>query len=264
MSDEAAFLAALKVNPTDDTARLVYADWLDEHNEPQKAEYLRGVVKLVSVLQTSEWVDSPGLKKVVALASALPVDWRIATAARFGLVLQTFEPGYKIEAIKLIREITGIALGGAKYFVENAPSRFPLYTTPESAEGFRQHFKFGQVLIDSAPLQLVTEPITHITFCPFVSLSARPINRNMDFEYPPEALSALGDFLASSLSLTTARANELAQQLEAIQLATELEHHQLEPLLRNLQALLPSADPEQEWEIVLQVCPLLHPQLSLN
>ncbi|VTS05823.1 TIGR02996 domain-containing protein [Gemmata obscuriglobus] len=36
MSDEAAFLEALKTNPADDTVRLVYADWLDEHNAPEK------------------------------------------------------------------------------------------------------------------------------------------------------------------------------------------------------------------------------------
>lgn len=38
MSEEAPFLAALKANPADDTARRVYADWLDEHDEPAKAE----------------------------------------------------------------------------------------------------------------------------------------------------------------------------------------------------------------------------------
>ena len=41
MSEEEAFLEALKANPADDTTRLVYADWLDEHDQPQKAEYLR-------------------------------------------------------------------------------------------------------------------------------------------------------------------------------------------------------------------------------
>ena len=47
MSDEAAFLEALKANPADDTTRLVYADWLDEHGEPAKAEYLRLVAAVV-------------------------------------------------------------------------------------------------------------------------------------------------------------------------------------------------------------------------
>jgi uncharacterized protein (TIGR02996 family) len=40
MSDEDAFLAAIAATPADDTPRLVYADWLDDRNDP-RAEYLR-------------------------------------------------------------------------------------------------------------------------------------------------------------------------------------------------------------------------------
>ena len=41
MTDEQAFLNALKANPADDTTRLVYADWLDEHGDPLRAEFIR-------------------------------------------------------------------------------------------------------------------------------------------------------------------------------------------------------------------------------
>lgn len=45
MSDEAALLAAIRVNYQEDTPRLVYADWLDEHatNEADRAraEFIR-------------------------------------------------------------------------------------------------------------------------------------------------------------------------------------------------------------------------------
>lgn len=40
MSDEAAFLEAIKAAPNDDTVRLVYADWLDEHDQ-RGGEFLR-------------------------------------------------------------------------------------------------------------------------------------------------------------------------------------------------------------------------------
>ncbi|VTT96402.1 Uncharacterized protein OS=Cystobacter violaceus Cb vi76 GN=Q664_31220 PE=4 SV=1 [Gemmataceae bacterium] len=40
MSDEAAFLKAIRENPRDDTVRLAYADWLDERDDP-RAEYIR-------------------------------------------------------------------------------------------------------------------------------------------------------------------------------------------------------------------------------
>jgi uncharacterized protein (TIGR02996 family) len=59
MSEEAAFLMALKASPADDTARLVYADWLDDHDQPQKAEYLRLVAELARAFEEtpSELMD---------------------------------------------------------------------------------------------------------------------------------------------------------------------------------------------------------------
>jgi uncharacterized protein (TIGR02996 family) len=41
MSDEAALLHAIYANHDDDTPRLVYADWLDEHDQPERAEFIR-------------------------------------------------------------------------------------------------------------------------------------------------------------------------------------------------------------------------------
>lgn len=41
MSDEAEFLRAIQANPADNTAKLVYADWLEERGESEKSEYLR-------------------------------------------------------------------------------------------------------------------------------------------------------------------------------------------------------------------------------
>ena len=41
MSTESALLAAIWADPHDDTPRLVYADWLDEHDQPARAEFIR-------------------------------------------------------------------------------------------------------------------------------------------------------------------------------------------------------------------------------
>ncbi|VTU01329.1 Repeat-companion domain protein OS=Isosphaera pallida (strain ATCC 43644 / DSM 9630 / IS1B) GN=Isop_0391 PE=4 SV=1 [Gemmataceae bacterium] len=41
MSDGDALLAAIIANPDDDTPRLVYADWLDENGQPERAEFIR-------------------------------------------------------------------------------------------------------------------------------------------------------------------------------------------------------------------------------
>src|ERR1043166_5079721 len=40
-SDEAGLLAAIRGNPDDDTPRLVYADWLQEHDRADYAEFIR-------------------------------------------------------------------------------------------------------------------------------------------------------------------------------------------------------------------------------
>ncbi|MBY0461450.1 MAG: TIGR02996 domain-containing protein, partial [Gemmataceae bacterium] len=44
MSDRAALLKAILDDPDDDTARLVFADWLDEHGEGRRAAYIRAQV----------------------------------------------------------------------------------------------------------------------------------------------------------------------------------------------------------------------------
>src|SRR5688572_17915635 len=41
MTDAAPFLAAIRAAPDDDAPRLVYADWLDEHGDSARAEFIR-------------------------------------------------------------------------------------------------------------------------------------------------------------------------------------------------------------------------------
>lgn len=41
MTDEDSLLDAIAESPRDDTPRLVYADWLDEHDRPVQAEFIR-------------------------------------------------------------------------------------------------------------------------------------------------------------------------------------------------------------------------------
>ena len=41
MTDREALLRAVIENPADDAPRLVYTDWLDEHGDPDRAEFIR-------------------------------------------------------------------------------------------------------------------------------------------------------------------------------------------------------------------------------
>jgi uncharacterized protein (TIGR02996 family) len=48
MTDGEALFATILAEPDEDTPRLVYADWLDENNQPARAEFVRVQVALAS------------------------------------------------------------------------------------------------------------------------------------------------------------------------------------------------------------------------
>lgn len=90
MSDEDAFIRALRERPDDETTRLVYADWLDDRSDP-RAEYLRVEAAWVA-LQPSDEQYRPLYRRVSQLAAALEPEW-FATVSRMGpLVRRWWEP----------------------------------------------------------------------------------------------------------------------------------------------------------------------------
>ncbi|MDY3552538.1 TIGR02996 domain-containing protein [Gemmata sp. JC717] len=128
--EEAAFLEALKANPADDTTRLVYADWLDEHNEPRKAEYLR-LVAVLAQGQSDIERTSPQATRVCELGKMLHTEWKETTAGRFDLVLFSFND--KVQGIKRIRRVLNVGLACAKGIIESAPNRLAVFTPFDSA-----------------------------------------------------------------------------------------------------------------------------------
>lgn len=72
MSDEPALLAAICADPGDDTPRLVYADWLDEHDRHLQAELLRVQIELSKLVMANEKRDRLRWRESVLLAG--PVD----------------------------------------------------------------------------------------------------------------------------------------------------------------------------------------------
>jgi uncharacterized protein (TIGR02996 family) len=46
VSDHDALLCAIGANPADDLPRLVFADWLEEHDQPERAQFIRAEVDL--------------------------------------------------------------------------------------------------------------------------------------------------------------------------------------------------------------------------
>src|SRR4051812_43794023 len=57
MSDRDALLAAVRQAPRDDAPRLVFADWLDEHGEPDRAEVIRLPIEIDPYLPSGADLD---------------------------------------------------------------------------------------------------------------------------------------------------------------------------------------------------------------
>lgn len=253
MSDEAAFLTALKANPADDTARLVYADWLDEHDESQKAEYLRLVVQVAR--RDDNVAACPDGVQLCEIAKQLTTDWRSAAGSRFALVLDDYSD--KIQTIKWIREVTGDGLGEAKVASETLPHA--LYTCAPFEMAF-------------ASYSLRPEPVTHVRIVPTNSPTAvgdanyqLRVNCSV-FETPPLAQPELGraereamDALTCVLAAAGVKtAEEVRAELlgQDILLVDSLTLDQARARKGELAALIPSRHSARSWYLWINRRPI--------
>jgi uncharacterized protein (TIGR02996 family) len=74
MDSDSGFLDAILAAPDDPAVRLVYADWLDEHGEPERAEFLRTEASL-SVLPENNPRRAGLLKRLRALQLTVGDEW---------------------------------------------------------------------------------------------------------------------------------------------------------------------------------------------
>src|SRR4051812_18836685 len=70
--EEEAFLSAIEADPADDTTRLVYADWLEEHGDGLRAEYIR----LRLAVRAGERGRKRMVARVAGRAGDIDDDWR--------------------------------------------------------------------------------------------------------------------------------------------------------------------------------------------
>src|SRR3954465_13878190 len=54
MSGESAFLSAIREAPEDDGPRLVFADWLEDHGDPARADFIRVQCELARLERDDE------------------------------------------------------------------------------------------------------------------------------------------------------------------------------------------------------------------
>lgn len=68
MSDEKALLAAIWEHPHEDTPRLMYADWLDEHNQAPRAEFIRAQCERARL---DPWADAARVEELLKREAVL-------------------------------------------------------------------------------------------------------------------------------------------------------------------------------------------------
>jgi uncharacterized protein (TIGR02996 family) len=76
MTDEQGLLAAIWADPHDDTPRLVYADWLDENDQPARAEFVRVQCALARLDEYDEVERPPLAKREQLLWKRHAKDWK--------------------------------------------------------------------------------------------------------------------------------------------------------------------------------------------
>ena len=94
-AEQRGFWAAIRANPADDTARLVYADWLQENGDEPRAEFIRLQCRIASVAG-----DQKARRKVLPGLEHRQRVLRTANAARWG------EPLFRA----LVRTGSGVSL----------------------------------------------------------------------------------------------------------------------------------------------------------
>jgi uncharacterized protein (TIGR02996 family) len=225
MSEEAAFLEVLKANPADDTARLVYADWLDDHNEPAKAEYLR----LVATVSQHEQnlATAPEAHRLLELATTLHEDWRTTVASRFDLIIERYAD--RIKAIKWIREVTGDGLGEAKKASEALPYllhvRVPFELATVGHESSRRLAMVETSIVPSGFVPSSHDKLYNVFAYCYITA---PASTSQTAER--EAREALVSLLIATRGVTPEEANSLVVFRQSIVLATGLTLYEVRAL----------------------------------
>jgi uncharacterized protein (TIGR02996 family) len=237
MSDEAAFLAALRANPADDTTRLVYADWLDEHGELAKAEYLRLVAALAQ--HESCLPNSSEAIQLLRGAEDLPAEWREQAGSRFALLLESWTD--KILAIKWLRQVTGDGLADAKNASESLPH---VILDPAPFEVVAKAYNSGAAIrglglrIAPGPLNLPPDALCDLVIQPRV------------FGWPGSADAAhavLVKVFVTALDISVEEADALADVSQDIVVATGLTRQKARQLREKLRQLIPKFESGQGY-----------------
>ena len=134
MTDRQALLAAVCANPDDDTPRLVFADWLEENGEPERAEFIRLQVEQADVSRTSARRVELAGKRMRELWDQYGAKWRLELPGIDGVFWHdAFFRGFVERAVVAT---DGLLVQHRSTIFNNAPLRHLVIQRFEAAVGF--------------------------------------------------------------------------------------------------------------------------------
>ena len=147
-NSEAIFIRSIQESPDDDAQRAIYADWLEERDDP-RADYLRLESELRAIVPT-EATDPDVQRDLLTKSALLQQQLRVAEAAVIAMdshwideigigmdvVLLDFGK-LKLDVVKQMRGITMFDLMTCKWLTETTPSVvLPALTAPVARRTF--------------------------------------------------------------------------------------------------------------------------------
>ena len=150
MTDNDAFIASIREHPDDDVRRLIYADWLEEHDEAAKGEYLR----IVHALMTLPEEDSKReglISRLLVISESVEAEWREAVGRRFDLVLEGWLANAATNVIRGLRTLAGFTLGVGQGVAHAQPRPLRLQTNRlrEELEAFLNSINVNRFDLES-------------------------------------------------------------------------------------------------------------------
>ena len=135
MSDELALLTAIIANPDEDTPRLVFADWLQENGQPERAEFIRVQIEVTRLPDRER--QTPHYRALLIRFRELIAAHRDGWVKPLGLppTRATLRRGF-VEEIQLNSDEL-LKIGGAALCRE-VLSSVEVYPPPDDAEDYHE------------------------------------------------------------------------------------------------------------------------------
>jgi uncharacterized protein (TIGR02996 family) len=140
VTDRADLLAAILANPDDDNVRLVYADWLQEHGDDARAEFIRVQIELAKLPPKPRelFVADGAGKRMEGLGVALTPrgdgHYSVSDAER-GLSIESFVPDERVDVYAHLARGDRIGwLRGLRY-VKHVENRNEIIFRKDSGSG---------------------------------------------------------------------------------------------------------------------------------